>query len=156
VTDLATISEIKDVLSHFGPKDILVKLPIGIDPTELDSMPGNIEVIPNGISDDYFSSQIMKLDFAYLPHRNYFLRGSGLITSLLGSGVIVFTHASNSFIHDFTFSTLLIPINDDDLKTRILEARVFALKGIDRQAEADKVNMFIKAKWLDFLDPQNE
>jgi hypothetical protein len=119
-------------------------------------MPGSLEVIPNGISDDYFSSQIEKLDFAYLPHRNYFLRGSGLITSLLGSGVVVFTNATNSFIHDFTFSTLLIPIDEDDLKSRILEAKVFGLKEIDRKAEADKVNMFVKAKWLDFLDPQIE
>jgi hypothetical protein len=156
VTDPATISEIKSELSYFDPKEILVKLPIGIDPKELDNMPNGIEVIPNGISDDCFSAQIEKLDFAYLPHKDYLLRGSGLITSLLGSGVVVFTHANNSFVQDFSFSTLLIPINENDMKAKIFKAKVFALKEIDRKAEADKVNMFVNAKWLDFLDPQIE
>lgn len=156
VTDSATVSEINSLLSLFDAEGIMVKLPIGIDPALLKDSSSKIEIIPNGVTDEFFAAKIKELAFAYLPHKGYRLRGSGLLTSLLGSGIIVFAHESNSFMKDFSFSKLLIAINDSSLKQVIGQMKEEGHVGIDRKLEADKVNAFINEKWQDFLDPQNE
>lgn len=152
VTDSATNSEICSVIEKFEKQNLLIKLPVGTELSHLQCDTTEVEVIPNGISDESFATQISKLKSVYLPHKDYKLRGSGLITSMLGSGVSVLAHEENSFVDDFKFSKLLIVTNEEDLKTNIRNLDKLAL---DRNLEAKEIKAYINTKWENFLGFKN-
>lgn len=153
VTDSATALDITSVIEKFEEKEILVKLPVGIDLNQLKCDTTNVEVIPNGITDELFATQIGRLKSAYLPHRHYRLRGSGLVTSMLGSGISVLVHEENSFVEDFNFSKLLNVTNERNLET---DLGIMENLESDRNLEAKKIRTFINTKWEEFLVPKND
>jgi hypothetical protein len=152
VTDSATALDISNAIEVFEEKEILVKLPVGIHLNQLKCDTRNVEVVPNGITDELFAAYISKLKSVYLPHRNYRLRGSGLVTSMLGSGISVLVHEENSFVKDFNFSKLLGVTNDRNLKIKIENMENLDL---DRNLEAEKIRAYINTKWEEFLVPKN-
>lgn len=156
VTDPATSEEIIKTLSKFTNIDLLVKLPVGFKSNQLHSVMSRIELIENGVSDEEFTELIRKIKYAYLPHKGYRLRGSGLVTSMLGSGAYVLAHEDNSFFQDFKFSKLMIPVKEAEIPTAIFDIEKHSLTKLDRRVAADHVNDFIKQKWSTFLDISNE
>jgi hypothetical protein len=152
VTDSTSASRISETINKFEKKNLLIKLPVGIELNQLKCDTTGVEVIPNGISDELFALQIRKLKTVYLPHKNYHLRGSGLITSMLGSGVSVLVHEENSFVRDFNFSNLLVVTNDVNLKNNL---EIIEDLKLDRRLEAEKIRTYINTKWEGFLELKN-
>lgn len=152
VTDSTSASTISETIEKFERKNLLIKLPVGIAVNQLKCDTTGVEVIPNGISDELFAILIRKLKTVYLPHKNYHLRGSGLITSMLGSGVSVLVHEENSFVRDFNFSNLLVVTNEVNLKNNL---DIIEDLKLDRSLEAEKIRTYIDTKWEGFLELKN-
>ncbi len=156
VTDQVSTSQINRVISLFRNKKLLIKLPLGINQDDLNLDKSRIEIIPNGISDELFENYLGQLQTAYLPHKNYKLRGSGLITSMIGSGIVVIVDEDNSFARDFDFSKLVIVTNDanlqSDLDITLNERNQF----LNRDIEAENLRAFIHKQWTDFLVDDRE
>jgi hypothetical protein len=151
VTDPVEVSQINRIISQFRNQKLLIKLPLGINPNDLNYDKSRVELIPNGISDEIFESYLEQLQAVYLPHKNYKLRGSGLITSMIGSGIVVLVHEDNSFARDFEFSNLVIATNDVSIKRDLDLILSQNKEGFNRTDEAEKVKAFIYKKWTNFL-----
>jgi hypothetical protein len=150
VTDASPPSEISKVIQQNSTDKMVIKLPLGVSTSDLTCDLSNIRIISNGITDLQFAEELKELKYAYLPHQNYQRRGSGLVTSMLGSGIFVLAHKSNSFLRDFSFSKLLINVDEEEpSKTSYLD--YLPTSTIDRHMEAVRVNNFVKEKWLTFL-----
>ena len=155
VTDTASISEISAILNQLDSDELVIKLPIGVKVDQLTCDLSRTEIIPNGISDELFAKRVGSLESAYLPHRNYKLRGSGLVATLLGSGVNVLAHEENSFIQDFRFSKLLFTTNDSEIISDLLHLRNLGTLKTTRNSEAEKVRDYIRTRWHDLVVGEN-
>jgi hypothetical protein len=156
VTDKSSSEEISHVIEQFEGSSLVIKLPVGIEANDISCISDEIEVIPNGITDEFFAAQIGKLKYVYLPHKGYLRRGSGLVTSMLGSGIVVMAQKNNSFMQDFAFSKLLIGTDDSKIKATFSEILKSDISKDERQDEAGKINRYIKHKWLELFGLNNE
>ena len=151
VTDQSSILEIKRIINLFENCNLLIKLPLGIEFSELRCTNTRIELIPNGISDEQFELYLGQLKSAYLPHKNYVVRGSGLITSMMGSGITVLVNEENSFFRDFDFSKLILGTNNENLEKNIQKLLESDDSSLDRELESEKIRTLIIDRWSDFL-----
>lgn len=155
VTDSSSALEIRNVIENFQGMPLSIKLPVGINFDDLGLTTSRIKLIPNGITDQKFAEELSQLKAVFLPHKGYKRRGSGLVTSMLGSGVFVLADAKNSFANDFSFSKLLTLIDVEDLQSVLRSLHALEKLLIDKRSEAESVNKFILDCWHEFLDITN-
>jgi len=140
-------TQVVKILDEMREFECVVRLPGNADTPKIRLRYPKFDFINRGISDAQFLEYIKRTKIALLPHRNYYLRGSGLASTLAGYGVPIISSSSNSFFSDLSSHAQIFEMESN------LNQQVKELHGLTPLAPNER-NGYLKwttRLWTEFI-----